>query len=109
MDALIQLAASLLILAGLFYLHRRQLDKAHSRGWVEGQGDGYRSGYSANVQLEYHRGYVDGAAETRQKMTQECETRIRKQYDRGFNDALAAVKGETYAALLDEAETHLSA
>lgn len=109
MDTVIQLTCALLITGLLFYLHRRQIDKAHSRGWVEGQGDGYRSGYAAHVQLEYHRGYVDGAAETRQKMTQECETRIRKQYDRGYNDALAAVKGETYAALLNEAETHLSA
>lgn len=102
MGTVLQIGGACLICTLLAYL-------SHRRGFTVGFLDGLGVGRTENQQLEYHRGYVDGAAETRAKMNTELETRIRKQYERGFNDALAAVKGETYAALLDEAETHLSA
>lgn len=105
MGILIQLAATLAICASLAYL-------SHRRGFTVGFLDGLTTGRAEKQQLEYHKGHEDGLYEGRLRTKLEAETTIRKaqlSYEQGWNDCRAAIAGETHTALLQEAETHLSA
>lgn len=102
MDTLIQLTAALLVTSGLALLSRHW---GYTRGYQHGLEDGRKE----TAQLSYHQGHEEGLYEGRLKERMEIATSGRKQYEQGYNDALAAVAGMNYTAMLDEAETQLSA
>lgn len=99
---ILQLSAALLLTATLAYL-------AHRRGYTTGHAHGLADGRAETQQLTYAEGYSTGTWEGRLKERAEIATSSRKVYEQGYEDALAAVAGMNYTAMLDEAETRLSA
>lgn len=102
MAIVIQLGAALTLLLTVTYL-------AHRRGYTTGFLDGLADGRAETQQLKYAEGYSTGTWEGRLKERAEIATSNRKVYEQGYNDALAAVAGMNYTAMLDEATTKLSA
>lgn len=112
MDYLL-LAAALVILAGLFWLHRRVVIRAYAIGLDAGRQQGHVTGLGTaelhNYQAGYAQGHEDGLAEGRAKAEAEADIAANKNYRQGWNDAIEAVRSETYAVMAEEAAPQLSA
>jgi hypothetical protein len=99
---LLTLALSLLILAGLFALHFRQLDRAYWCGWnargpVVAPDTHGLSPLPSGANHDYASGYADGYALGFAKAQAEAEVSTAKAYEAGYNRALVELSEEIQA------------
>jgi hypothetical protein len=92
---LLTLALSLLILAGLFVLHLRQLDRTYWCGYAAGRDThGLRSLPSDDDESEYAKGYKHGHAQALAKVQAEAENSYAKGYETGYTRAASDLATE---------------